>query len=228
MVSLVTADAPRVTTKKQARAITGGLSAPGKMPGPAWSISARRCRIGGQLQNIPGTVCNNCYALKGRYPFDSVQAAQERRLEAMNHPDWVEAMVFDIGAEPFFRWFDSGDLQDERMLSLIVAVVRATPNTRHWLPTRETTIVNRWWDKFGPLPSNLTARVSGNWIDGGVRNLGHLGPGRQLPASVVSTGAVDYPEGLECPANHLTPRKCPDDCRACWDSSVELIVYPAH
>ena len=227
MVRLALADAPKVATKAEARAITGGLSAPGKMPGPAWSISARRCHIGGQLQNIPGTVCNNCYALKGRYPFPNVQAAQERRLAALDHPDWVPAMVRDIGAEPYFRWFDSGDLQDERMLSLIVAVVRATPGTRHWLPTRETGIITRWLDKFGPLPDNLTVRVSCNWIDGGIRNLGNLGPGRQLPASVVSTGAREYPEALECPANHRTPRQCLD-CRACWDGAVPVIVYPAH
>ena len=50
--------------KREAKEITGGLSAPGKMPEGAWSIPASTCKLGSKLAQIPNTVCNKCYALK--------------------------------------------------------------------------------------------------------------------------------------------------------------------
>jgi hypothetical protein len=55
--------------KKQAREITGGLSKPSKMPGPAFNLPASRCITGAKLVKVPGSVCHGCYALKGRYRF---------------------------------------------------------------------------------------------------------------------------------------------------------------
>ena len=55
--------------KKQAREITGGLSKPSKMPGPAHNLPAQACKTGAKLVNVPGSVCAGCYALKGRYRF---------------------------------------------------------------------------------------------------------------------------------------------------------------
>ena len=52
--------------KKQAREITGGLSKPSKMPGPAHNLPAAACTTGAKLAKIPGSVCSGCYALKGR------------------------------------------------------------------------------------------------------------------------------------------------------------------
>ena len=79
--------------KKEAREITGGLSKPSKMPGPAHNLPAVACKTGAKLAQIPGSVCSGCYALKGRYRFNNVQAALQRRLKALEHPQWVEAMV---------------------------------------------------------------------------------------------------------------------------------------
>ena len=53
--------------KKEAREITGGLSKPSKMPGPAHNLPAVACKTGAKLVKIPGSVCAGCYALKGRY-----------------------------------------------------------------------------------------------------------------------------------------------------------------
>ena len=77
----------------QAWLLVGGLSKPGKMPGWSIGIPAKECNTGGKLQNIEGSVCNDCYALKGCYVFKVVQAAQYRRLKAIKHPRWVEAMA---------------------------------------------------------------------------------------------------------------------------------------
>ena len=74
---------------KTAKQITGGLSEPGKMPGRAFNLPAKACVTGAKLVKIPGSVCHGCYALKGRYRFSNVQQALERRLTAINHPQWV-------------------------------------------------------------------------------------------------------------------------------------------
>ena len=84
--------------KKEARAITGGLSKPSKMPGPSYNLPAAACITGAKLAKIPGTVCYGCYALKGRYRFTNVRLALARRLESLPHPRWVEAMTALIGS----------------------------------------------------------------------------------------------------------------------------------
>mgnify|MGYP003681659393 CR=1 FL=1 len=61
--------------------IVGGLSKPGKMPGWSIGIPAKECNTGGKLQDKEGSVCNDCYALKGCYVFKVVQDAQYRRLK---------------------------------------------------------------------------------------------------------------------------------------------------
>ena len=85
-----------ITTLAEARAVAHTLSSPSKMPGYGYSIPAFRCKIGSLLRQIKGTVCNSCYALKGRYVFPVVKDAMERRFSALSHPQWVEAMVFQI------------------------------------------------------------------------------------------------------------------------------------
>jgi hypothetical protein len=81
---------------KEARAITGGLSFPSKMPGTSYGIPAQACKVGAKLALIPGSVCCKCYALRGNYQWPAVKNAQARRLEAINHPQWVDAMVTEL------------------------------------------------------------------------------------------------------------------------------------
>ena len=85
--------------KKEAREITGGLSKPSKMPGPAHNLPAQACLTGAKLVKIPGSVCAGCYALKGCYVFKVVQQAQYRRLKAIRHPLWVKAMALQINSK---------------------------------------------------------------------------------------------------------------------------------
>jgi hypothetical protein len=95
--------------------------------------------------------------------FPVVQAAQYRRLEAIKSPLWVGAMALLINSKKskWFRWHDSGDLQDVDHLLKIFAVCKLTPDTRHWLPTREA-----WTQDFlDQVPSNLTLRFSMPMID---------------------------------------------------------------
>ena len=94
----------KIMNKKEAKAITGGLSAPSKMPGPAYNLPATECITGSKLVKVPGSVCAGCYALKGRYRFPNVKEALARRLKSLDHPDWIRAMVVLIDKAPWFRW----------------------------------------------------------------------------------------------------------------------------
>ena len=107
---------------KDAVKITHTLSKPGKMPGPAYSISAKNCITGAKLAKIPGSVCAGCYALKGRYMFKNTKSAHQLRQESLSHPQWVEAMAVQIKRQKWFRWHDAGDLQSVQHLNNIISV----------------------------------------------------------------------------------------------------------
>ena len=104
--------------------IVGGLSKPSKMPGWSIGLPAKECKTGGLLQEKEGSVCFDCYALKGCYVFKVVQDAQYRRLAAIKRPDWVQAMAHLINSKKpdVFRWHDSGDVQDLDHLKKIYEV----------------------------------------------------------------------------------------------------------
>ena len=197
--------------KKEAKEITGGLSKPSKMPGPAYNLPATECITGAKLVQIPGSVCAGCYALKGRYRFSNVRMALARRLESLKHPRWVDAMVTLIKGEPWFRWHDSGDLQSLKHLEQIFEVCNRTPETSHWLPTREARILNLMDPDI--IPPNLIIRMSSHMID--------QGPVTFWPwTSTVSTKSKTCPaqdQGNQCRS-----------CRACWDRKVSNVTYPKH
>ena len=143
--------------KYEAEKITGGLSAPGKMPEGSYNLPANMCQTGAKLREIEGTPCYGCYAFNGRYNFPNVKDALARRLESLTHPQWVEAMGVLVQGKKHFRWHDSGDLQSVQHLKNIFEVCKLTPKTLHWLPTQER--------KFLPLntdsiPKNLLIRLS--------------------------------------------------------------------
>ena len=195
--------------KKEARKITGGLSAPSKMPGPAYNLPATACITGAKLVKVPGSVCAGCYALKGRYRFTNVQQALRRRLESLDKPYWIHAMVVLIDKAPYFRWHDSGDLQGAWHLKNIFEVCKRTPDTMHWLPTRETGMLKLMDPDI--VPPNLIIRLSGHMINGKNSTFWPW-------TSTVST------EGKTCPAQDQG-NQC-RDCRACWDRTISNVTYP--
>ena len=123
----------------EALKIVGGLSKPSKMPGWAYGLPAKECKTGKKLRDIEGSTCYGCYALKGCYVFEVVQAAQYRRLEATKSASWVDAMAQLINSKKskYFRWHDSGDVQDLDHLMKIFEVCELSPGVKHWMPTRE-------------------------------------------------------------------------------------------
>ncbi len=207
--------------KKQAKEITGGLSNPSKMPCKSYSLPAENCKTGSKLRLIAGSVCSNCYACKGCYAWSNTQKALRKRLDSLDNSLWVDAMVTLIGNDPFFRWHDSGDIQSIGHLAMIIQVCHRTPDTKHWLPTKEKKLIKQWL-KSNELPNNLTVRLSAAMVDG------------QPPQVAVdfnrflstSTSHSKTPIGTECEA-YKNGNEC-GDCRKCWDKSVQNISYKLH
>jgi hypothetical protein len=210
-------------TTKEAEAIVHTLSSPSKMPGFSYNTPAYRCIKGTLLRKIPNSICFKCYAMKGRYIFDNVKAAMEKRFDSLQHPLWVDAMTFLINKKEksgFFRWHDSGDLQGTWHLKKICQIAENLPHITFWLPTREYAIVSDYIEKEGNvIPPNLTIRLSalmidGNYPDSIAKRLG-------LTVSGVSSNG-DY----TCPAPKQE-NEC-KDCRACWDKGCYSINYKQH
>ena len=191
--------------------LVGGLSKPGKMPGWSIGIPAKECKTGSKLQAVPGSVCYDCYAMKGCYVFKVVQDAQYRRLAAIRKPEWVQAMTHLINSKKpdVFRWHDSGDVQDLDHLNKIYEVCKLTPSKRHWMPTREAWVK----DHLDRAPSNLVIRFSAPMVD------------QAAPASWPNTSTVVTAHAT-CPAPHQG-NQC-KDCRNCWNSKIKNISYGQH
>ena len=197
--------------KKEASKIVGGLSTPGKMPCYSINLPATECKTGAKLARVPGTTCHGCYALKGRYRFTNVKEAMARRLRAITDPLWVQAMTALITGHKYFRWHDSGDLQSVQHLKNIFEVCKNTPDTQHWLPTREAGLM-RLMDP-DVAPKNLIIRVSATKVNGPAP--------RWWPwTSTVST------KSKTCPAPDQGG-KC-RSCRACWSRDIPNVTYAKH
>ena len=197
----------------EAKQITGSLSKPSKMPGHAYGLPAKECKTGGKLQKVKGSTCYGCYALKGCYVFKVVQAAQYKRLKAIRHPLWVKAMAMQINSKKtkFFRWHDSGDVQDLKHLAKIFEVARRSPDVQHWLPTREA-----WTIKYQhKAPENLKLIFSMPMVN-------QEAAGKFNYTSTVVTDS----KKATCPAPNQD-NEC-KDCRACWDKKVKNVAYLAH
>ncbi len=207
----------------QSDAITGGLSEPAKMPGPSWGISPHMCHRGSVLHKQAGTICSGCYARAGRYMMPATVAAMERRYKCSFNESWIEAMVFRLKDEPVMRWMDAGDV-DERILGLIMEVCRQTPDTRHWIATRERTLVAEYL-KHNEIPPNVCIRISADFID----------QTDKLPwvdGCTVSTVTRDHKvEGaFNCPVTWSDDPEIDScdkaNCRACWE--VPHVNYRLH
>ena len=195
----------------EALKLVGGLSKPSKMPGWAYGLPAKECKTGSKLRLVKDSVCYNCYALKGCYVFKVVQDAQYRRLASVKHELWTAAMALLINSKKSkeFRWHDSGDVQDEAHLLKIFSVCKLTPETRHWMPTREA-----WVKHFLPMgPDNLVIRFSMPMID-------------QAAAGGWNNTSTVVTAGRTCPAPDQG-NEC-KSCRQCWDKSVKNIAYGKH
>ena len=213
-----------INSIKEAEGMVGGLSAPSKMPSYAWASSAKRCNIGSKLAQVKDSVCYNCYALKGRYMFNNVQGALNRRLNAWSsdRDKWKDAMIYlmhnkqHIVNTGHFRFFDSGDIQGSDMLDDINLVAWASPHIRFWLPTKEYKLIKNYDKEIAP---NLVIRVSAPTVDKGFSGYTHI-------STVYNKDNIDTAKGVVCPASNQG-NQC-GSCRACWNDKVSEVSYIAH
>lgn len=218
-----------MSTMKALKVRTGGLSATSKMPGYSWGLPVRSCQTGQALMKIEGSVCHKCYAKKGNYAYSNVKQVYEDRLRLFESETWVDDMVELIQKRavdvPYFRWFDSGDLQSPAMLDKIIEVVKRTEGVRHWMPTREVKHIDR--NIF--LPSNLVVRVSAPMIGAkrvpGYRNTSTVAP-RSMRKQWPELALERTTRNWYCPAT-LQGHEC-GECRACWNPMIENVVYLEH
>lgn len=217
----------------KAKEIAGSLGFPSKMPGTAYGIPATACKTGSKLAKVDGTVCSDCYALKGNYTFPSVAIAQTKRMAAIENPQWIPAMVKMLrgahgldGRRPhasvkdpgYHRWHDSGDVQSVSHLKAICNVAEGTPELKHWIPTKELGILKAFVAAGHVLPSNVTVRLSAYSLDAAPSK------GWNLTSTVYTV--APRPEAHACPA-YKQGGQC-GDCRACWSRDVQEVAYPKH
>jgi len=179
------------------------------MPGLSYSLPAWECKTGSKLRKIKGSVCASCYALKGNYTrYKAIKAAQYVRLASLNNELWTAAMVAQIQRQKYFRWHDAGDVQDLQHLNKIFEVCKLTPDTKHWMPTREAWVK----DHLASKPANLVIRFSPPMI--GQRN------------DTWPNSSMVVEKDASCPAP-AQGGKC-GDCRQCWDPAVKVVSYGKH
>jgi hypothetical protein len=195
------------------------LSQTTKMPGKSWSLPAGSTCPGSHDstgQVIP--VCKACYAKTGNYTYPKPAAAREYNRQDWKRDEWVAEMITELSMETWFRWFDSGDVYHPELAVKILAVIRGTPNTRHWMPTRSYTVprIRAVLEQIR-LEPNAVVRYSSDSITG------------EYSAEHGSTVIpfADWPTTASVCPSSTQEGKCMS-CRNCWDRSIPTIAYVGH
>ena len=218
-------------TKKAAAVVCGSLTHTSKMPCKSYSLPTEACITGFKMSQIAGSICSSCYADKGFYKMyaNNIKPAQFSRLDSINGEHWVSGMVSLIGSDEYFRWHDSGDLQSVEHLEKIISVANNTPHCKHWLPTREYSIVKQYIAKNGreSIPNNLKIRLSAMYPDKKVVIPASLQGIANVTVSNVHTSDVSLKSnnlGKACAA----PKQDGEcrDCRLCWSDTP--VSYAMH
>jgi len=218
-------------SKKDASIVCGTLTSTSKMPCKSYSLPTEACQTGFKMAQIAGSICSSCYANKGFYSMyqNNIKPAQFARLDSINDDNWVSGMVSLIGSDTYFRWHDSGDVQSVEHLEKIVQVALNTVNCKHWLPTREYSIVKQYISKHGKksIPNNLKIRLSAMYPDKKVVIPNSLQGIANVTVSNVHTSDVSLKSndlGKACAAPKQNG-EC-KDCRLCWSDTP--VSYAMH
>ena len=201
--------------------IIHSLAEASKMPCFTYSLSALKCKRGGLLQKVPGSVCHKCYALRGNFIRPKVQAVMLAREQAMRHPQWAEAMVIVLKAKEhsgYFRWYSSGDLRSLKDLVNICKVAEGTPKIRHWLPTKEINILAQFKKAGLKFPKNLLIRLSADMLE--------AKPSRNIMKNLGVLGSAVSKTNYNCPASSQDNECC--ECRLCWQKRTAIVTYKYH
>jgi len=188
----------------------------------SWSLPARVTCPGALDDNgnlCP--VCKGCYAAGGRYRMANVIAPRMENMEDWKREDWVADMVAALGKAEYFRWLDSGDVYCKALAEKIEQVIKATPNCKHWLPTKSYRVpeIKEVLDRIRELP-NAVVRYSSLEVDGSHERGLH-------GSTCVPAQDWEVPSYVHVCKAYEHDGKC-SGCRACWNKQVEVIAYVAH
>lgn len=198
------------------------LSKTSKLDGiPSWSLQAlETCPGSFDSDNNLVAACQGCYATYGNYSLPNVKRVRHHNREAWQEPEWVDHMIRALDEHRYFRWFDSGDVYAIALAHKILEVMRATPRTAHWLPTRMHKFpkFERVLQQMELLP-NVVVRRSSDSVTG------EYEPG--VHGSTIIPSIDQVPEGVTACGSSLNGGRCAG-CRACWSKDVAVIGYVAH
>jgi len=220
----------KVTTKKAFKDYGNApaFSKASKMPCRSWSLPALDTCPASKEWNedakkmVLVDACGGCYATTGNYiRFPNVKNPRIHNKKDWKRANWVADMVESINLnDKYFRWFDSGDMYELRLAKKILEVMKLTPATEHWLPTRQ-----HKYPKFHPtidamnaLP-NVIVRLSSDSIMGGII-------AGNYTSTIIPDPTYTTPEMTLCKA-YENKAKC-GACRKCWDKYIKVIAYPSH
>jgi len=187
----------------------------------SWSLQA--------LETCPGSLnedgelvpaCSGCYATTGNYAFPNVKEPRAENKEDWRRPEWVSDMTAEMKKAKWFRFFDSGDMYSLKLAKKILSVMKATPNTQYWLPTRMGKFAKfaKIIAEMDALP-NVKVRFSSDSITG------EFTPG--IHGSVIIPDAESAPAGVFVCEAYDREGKC-SSCRACYSKDIDVIAYPQH
>ena len=197
------------------------LSKTSKLGTKSWSLQA--------LETCPGSkaadgslvpACSGCYATTGMYHFGPVKAVRADNKADWQRDGWTNDMVKALSKDTHFRWFDSGDMYSLELANKMLAIMTATPNTKHWLPTRMYKFpkFQAVLKAMQALP-NVMVRYSSDAVDGSYTE--------GLHGSTIVPDATSAPAGVTVCQAYSQGGKCLD-CRACYNKDIAVIGYPAH
>ena len=112
-----------------------------------------------------------CYGCHGFFGFGSNQKRATENYNFFVNND-IEKIVKTVNQQIaengllLCRWFEIGDIINNRMLAIIVRIAVENPNVKFWFYTKKYGLVNRFVDENGlaAIPENLTIIFS-HWMN---------------------------------------------------------------
>lgn len=187
----------------------------------SWSLQARETcpgSFGSDGKLVPA--CVGCYAVGGNYRYPNVKEPRIENREDWKRPEWVADMVAALRNDRFFRWFDSGDMYALALAEKIYQVMKATPDVRHWLPTRM-----HKFPKFADVLARMQALPNVMVRPSSDSVTGEFVPG--IHGSTIVPAIDQVPTGATLCHAANNAGKC-GPCRACYSKDIAVVAYVAH
>ena len=197
------------------------ISKVGKLNSRSWSLEAlETCPAskGSDGELVPA--CKGCYAVGGNYRFQNVKDARSHNKRDWKRSEWVADMIEELDSDRYFRWFDSGDMYSLKLAEKMYEICKATPWTKHWIPTRMHKF-KKFRDVIDRLNAldNVVVRLSSDGVNGEI-----------IQEAEYSSTIIPFIDSVTvatvCNAP-LQDGKC-KKCRACWHKDVKVIAYAGH